>query len=235
MAELSKIFKSNDLYEAWRDNKDIPSNVIAVVLDKTGEDVQKVAIGTNNIDGEYKTYEVAKGEEPTGTINITENGENIDVKQYAKANVAVPQPSGNIDITQNGEGIDIAQYATANVKIPTVTTIEPILLTTHNSDEYTLPERKSLITLNEGEYVLDGDIITYTVDIDFDSAVLANENLAIIAKQGNNILPITVQRKGKFPAIFTLTASYDIVDGSYITLYYYVASDNYKLCTIGIN
>lgn len=175
--------------------------------------------------GEYPT--------PTGTINITENGENIDVKQYAKANVAVPQPSGNIDITQNGEGIDIAQYATANVKIPTVTTIEPTMLTSKSHDEYTLPERKSLITLKEGEYVLDGDIITYTVDIDFDSAVLANENLAIIAKQGNNILPITVQRK--FPAIFTLTASYDIVDGSYITLYYYVASDNYKLCTIGIN
>lgn len=29
---------------------------------------------------------------PTGTINITENGENIDVKQYAKANVNVEEP-----------------------------------------------------------------------------------------------------------------------------------------------
>lgn len=143
-------------------------------------------------------------------------------------------PEGTINITENGE-VNVAEYATANVKIPTVTTTEPYMLTTHNSDEYTLPERKSLITLNEGEYVLDGDIITYTVDIDFDSAVLANENLAIIAKQGDNILPITVQRKGKFPAIFTLTASYDISEGGYITLYYYVASDNYKLCTIGIN
>lgn len=208
MAELSKIFKSNDLYEAWRDNKDIPSNVIAVVLDKTGEDVQKVAIGTNNIDGEYKTYEVAKGEEPTGTINITENGENIDVKQYAKA----------------------------NVKIPTVTTTEPTMLTSKSYDEYTLPYRNRPYTLTENDYVLDGDIITYTVDIDFSHAVLANENLAIIVKQGNNILPFTAQSKGggASTTIFTLTVSYDITDGSYIDLYYYVTSDNYKLCTIGI-
>lgn len=58
MAELSKIFKSNDLYEAWRDNKDIPSNVLAVVLNETGEDVEKVAFGTNDITGKYETYEV---------------------------------------------------------------------------------------------------------------------------------------------------------------------------------
>lgn len=179
MAELSKIFKTNDLYEAWRDNKDIPSNVLAVVLDENN-DVDKVAFGTNNITGKYETYEVAKGEEPT------------------------------------------------------VTTTEPTLLTLKNFDEYTLPHRSSPITLNEGDYVLDGDIITYTVDIDFNSAVLGNETLAIIAKQGNNILPITIQRKGASTTMFTLTASYDIVNSSYIDLYYYVTSDNYKLCTIGI-
>lgn len=60
MAELSKIFKSNELYEAWRNDKDIPSNVLAVVLDETGNDVEKVAFGTNDITGEYETYEVEK-------------------------------------------------------------------------------------------------------------------------------------------------------------------------------
>lgn len=206
MAELSKIFKSNDLYEAWRNNKDIPSNVLAVVLNETGEDIQKVAFGTNDITGKYETYEVAKGEEPTGTINITENGENIDVKQYAAA----------------------------NVKIPTITSTEPYMLTTQNSDEYDLPYRTRAYTLNEGDYVLDGHIITYTVDIDFNSPVLFNENLAIIVKQVNNILPFTVQPKGESTTLFTLTVTYDVTISSYIDLYYYVTSNNYKLCTIGI-
>lgn len=206
MAELSKIFKTNDLYEAWRNNKDIPSNVLAVVLNEDGNGVDKVVFGTNDISGQYKTYEVEKGIAPTGTINITENGENIDVKQYA----------------------------TANVKISTVTTTEPTLLTLKNYDEYTLPHRSSVITLSEGDYVLDGDIITYTVDIDFDRPVLANETSAIIAKQVNDILPITIQRKGASTTMFTLTVSYNIVRSSYIDLFYYVTSNNYKLCTIGI-
>lgn len=62
MAELTKFFASNSLYEAWKDNKEVPSNIIAVVLDETGEDIQKVALGTNNITDKYRTYEVAKAE-----------------------------------------------------------------------------------------------------------------------------------------------------------------------------
>lgn len=55
---------------------------------------------------------------PTGTKTITENGTDIDVAQYAKADVAVPEPTGNIELTQNGTGIDIADYATATVAVP---------------------------------------------------------------------------------------------------------------------
>ena len=54
---------------------------------------------------------------PTGTINITQNGDS-DVTNYATARVAVPQPSGKITIQQNGTDIDVAQYASADVAVP---------------------------------------------------------------------------------------------------------------------
>ena len=60
---------------------------------------------------------ISTGINPTGTISITQNGTDIDVTQYAAANVAVPQPSGKITISQNGTDLDIAQYATADVSV----------------------------------------------------------------------------------------------------------------------
>ena len=52
---------------------------------------------------------------PTGTINITENGTDIDVAQYAKANVNVPNPStGKLEITGTAE-VDCSAYAAAQV------------------------------------------------------------------------------------------------------------------------
>lgn len=59
---------------------------------------------------------------PTGTKSITENGSDIDVAQYDKADVAVPQPTGNVELTENGTDIDIAQYATATVAVPNPST-----------------------------------------------------------------------------------------------------------------
>ena len=61
--------------------------------------------------------------EPTGTISITANGTNIDVAQYAKADVAVPNPAaGTISITANGTNIDVSAYAKADVAVPNPST-----------------------------------------------------------------------------------------------------------------
>ena len=59
---------------------------------------------------------------PTGTKTITENGTDIDVTTYAKANVSVAEPTGTISITENGEDIDVKQYAKANVAVPNPST-----------------------------------------------------------------------------------------------------------------
>ena len=52
---------------------------------------------------------------PTGTKSITENGTDIDVAEYAKANVSVPNPStGKVEITGTAE-VDVTNYASAQV------------------------------------------------------------------------------------------------------------------------
>lgn len=77
---------------------------ILVVTDETG--TQLIS------DGLAEEYTLIT---PTGTKNITENGEDIDVAQYATATVNVPNPStGKIEITGTAE-VDVTEYASAQV------------------------------------------------------------------------------------------------------------------------
>ena len=68
---------------------------------------------------------IETGITPTGSISITENANNIDVTQYASANVNVPgypEPSGTKDITSNGNNINVKDYAAVNVNVPNPST-----------------------------------------------------------------------------------------------------------------
>lgn len=83
---------------------------------KTAIENKGVTVGDIKLDAySAKIDEISTGVEPTGTLEITENG-TYDVKQKAYAKVAVPEPSGNIKITENGFHI-IKQYSIAEVAV----------------------------------------------------------------------------------------------------------------------
>ena len=84
MAELSKYFHSIEEYEEWKNNKDIPSYVFAIVLNADGDSVDMVAFSTNDITGEFDTYEVTKGEEKKYATNdnVYVNTANDTTLQY---------------------------------------------------------------------------------------------------------------------------------------------------------
>ena len=57
------------------------------------------------------------GGSASGTIEITKNG-TYDVSAYAEADVQTPVPTGKINITENGTDIDVSDYALADVDVP---------------------------------------------------------------------------------------------------------------------
>ena len=142
---MIRIFKNLEEYNTFTNNgQDLVSGDLYWV-----EDNKSAFFLTNNIDGNVKKYdmldEIPEGYiVPSGNIAITENGEGIDVKNYATASVDVPipegyiVPSGNKEITANGTNIDVKNYATATVNVPS---------TGGNEDLVNLIER-DITTLN---------------------------------------------------------------------------------------
>ena len=129
---MIQIFETKDAYNIYTNNgTELDSGTIYYV-----EEDDSAHFITNNIDGVTTIYD--KGDIPSGNVEITENGENINVKSYATATVNVPQPSGKTTITQNGTDIDIAQYASADVNVP----IPP---------EYIIPTGNISITANAND------------------------------------------------------------------------------------
>ena len=140
---------------------------------------------TNNIDGEVTSYDMM-GEIPeeyiipSGNIAITENGEGIDVNNYATASVNVPipegyiVPSGNKEITANGTNIDVNNYATASVNVPI-------------PDGYIQPSGNIAITEN-GENI---DVTNYaTATVNVPSTGGGNEDLVNLIERDITSLTI---------------------------------------------
>lgn len=74
---------------------------------------------TQDVTDKAEVHIAVSAKEPSGTLNITENGTK-DVAGYAAVNVQVPQPTGTkeINITQNGDRTeDVTQYANAHIVV----------------------------------------------------------------------------------------------------------------------
>ena len=88
---MIKVFNTESQFEAYTANG-MQSGDLYFVTEN-----ESVHFRTNNIDGTDTSYNIGNsgGTTPTGNITITENGENIDVAQYATAtvNVQPPQPT----------------------------------------------------------------------------------------------------------------------------------------------
>lgn len=56
MAELSKIFPNVEEYETYVNGGNLPSNVLAVILNEDKTDVAQISFSTNNITGSFETF-----------------------------------------------------------------------------------------------------------------------------------------------------------------------------------
>ena len=92
--------------------RDSSTGKLASIAHGAIADVDSTVGGQLITDGLAEAYTLIT---PTGKKTITENGTNIDVAQYEKADVNVPNPStGKVNITGTTE-VDVTNYATAQV------------------------------------------------------------------------------------------------------------------------
>lgn len=105
-----------------------PTTAIQEITPDTGKYLSKVTV--NAIPSNYIV--------PSGSLDITENSTNINVKNYETVNVNVPTgitPTGSLDITENGT-VDVTNYASVNVNVASSgsTLSETVTLNTDNGD-----------------------------------------------------------------------------------------------------
>ena len=86
--------------------------------------------------------------EPSGSINITENG-TYDVAEKASAVVAVPQPTGSQEITANGT-YDISSKASVSINVGVFTLAYDVNGGTGSVDSVTVPAGATVLDSGSG-------------------------------------------------------------------------------------
>lgn len=182
--------------------------------------------------------------EPTGTIEITENGIH-NVKQYASADVQVPEPSGTINITENGT-VDVAQYASANVNVVDRTEMASFIsgtLTSYSNSDVTSLKSYAFYYDTTIKYV-DLPNLVSTGYGPFYSSGVEEVNFPKLSNPGNACFRASKLKSISLPAWFTRNGSEVFRDCSYIefadvrnlnNLNYYLFGYCPKLVTVVAN
>ena len=151
MDENGKVYKAPPSQIETEEKTVTPTKSQQIITPTTGKYLSKVTV--NTIPSSYII--------PSGNKEITENGTNIDVRNYETVDVNVHTgitPSGTLDITENGT-YNVTEYAGVNVNVISGVTLKKFLDTTKSAASlfsgYTGASVDDLISYSDTENVTD--------------------------------------------------------------------------------
>ena len=151
---LGKRYVESQISQIKPEEKTVtPTKSQQIITPTTGKYLSKVTV--NTIPSSYII--------PSGNKEITENGTNIDVRNYETVDVNVHTgitPSGTLDITENGT-YNVTEYAGVNVNVISGVTLKKFLDTTKSAyslfKNYTGTSVDDLIQYKDTENVTNMD------------------------------------------------------------------------------
>ncbi len=93
MAEFSQIFPNVEEYETYVNGGNLPSNVLAVILNEDKTDVAQISFSTNDITGSFETF-TCVGDQAYSEL---QEAYNEKVQELAEANATIETQASQIE------------------------------------------------------------------------------------------------------------------------------------------